>query len=709
MPSLSDDLRYADSARLLAETLQAFSPVERVSIAEYAAAHRWLANEGGGHVGRWRNEETPYLVAPMECATALDWLTVVLVGPGQCGKTEVAQNWLLSSVENDPADMLWYMQTDEGVTSFVKSRINPMIQAHEEMRRRQGPRAVDDSVHFKRFEGMRVEFLSAVMSNLINKGAPRIVADEVDNYPANLGDVMALLDVRRQTYGAESKVMAISHCDRAASLKPEEWNAGIMAIYKDSDRRWWAWQCPQCGAWSSPCPIAPRLMILHYPADADLDTVEREARLMCPVNGCAIKDHERRAMNRTGKWIGLGQELAEDGTVTGQLIRRRAAGFWIVGVMSPFILGGIGGLARALVKAEREAAVSGDNETLRNVVTKQLGVPFTPPKAVGSIDAETLALRAEPDLILGKVPHGVRFLTAAIDVQHAYFEVLVRGWGEGGESWIVDHFRVLASPATDPRCWDALLGDLIGRRYPLADNSGRGMAVHAIGYDSSGEPGVTSQAYASWRRLRDPKNRRIRFFGKVDGRDVFSVLPLKGADGLRSLRLSVVYPDSARKDRKVIKTGTVPVGLFGANGFKDDLAGQLVTAAPGPGFIHFPAHLKGSGDGKSLERPHLFFEQIVAEKRDDMGRWTREHQGVRNEALDLCVMTHVVAHLHGLARMDWKQPRPWAAEWDKNTGVSGGAVVAPVASATADPARPAPAAPGPAAGKPSLIDRMMPR
>jgi hypothetical protein len=41
----------------------------------------------------------------------------------------------------DPANMLWYMQTDDGRAAYVKNRINPMINAHAEMRARQGLRA----------------------------------------------------------------------------------------------------------------------------------------------------------------------------------------------------------------------------------------------------------------------------------------------------------------------------------------------------------------------------------------------------------------------------------------------------------------------------------------------------------------------------------------------------------------------------------------
>lgn len=683
---------------LLEAAWRQFAPPERLSVAQYAERHRVLANEGGGYVGRWRHSITPYLVEPMECLHSLDYLTECLVGPGQCGKTSVPENWLLESVGANPANLLWYMQTDDGVEAYVKNRINSMIDAHDVMRDRQGLRAVDDSLHFKRFAGMTVEFLSATSSNLINKSAGRIVADEIDAYDKSLGDVKALLDVRRQTFGSESMLFMASHPDRARGLNPDrDWTDGIMAVFADSDRRLWYWSCPHCGAWSSPCPTAARHMALVYPDDGTLDEIEAGAHLECPVNGCVIEDRHRQAMNATGRWIGMGQEISPDGVVTGQLVRRRTAGFWIVGVMSPFIIGGIGGLARARVKAEREFEISGEDQTLREVFVKQWGIPYSPPRSVGSIDANDLAERAEPELQLGSVPDGVRFLTIGVDCQVAHFEWLVRGWGVAGESWVVDKGRLPADPATSPEDWDKLL-ELFARGFPLADGSGRVMVARAVGYDSQGAPGVTQQAYAAWTRWR--KARAVRMFGKIAGRDAWSIVPTRGANGANAPRLQVVYPDTTRSANVKAGGGSVPVASFNPNAFKDDLAGQLIKADAGPWFVHFPHALR------SKEAPHVWFEQAVAERRQTNGRWEKVTPTARNEALDLLVMTHVVAHLHGLSRINWERPPSWAAPWESNATVAA-ASATPAAAVIAKPSTAA--APAETERKPGTVGGLVDR
>jgi phage terminase large subunit GpA-like protein len=353
------------------------------------------------------------------------------------------------------------------------------------------------------------------------------------------------------------------------------------------------------------------------------------------------------------------------------MVRRKTAGFWIVGVMSPFLISGIGGLARARVKAERDYLVSGEDQTLRQVITKQMGLPYTPPRALGSVTANDLADRADQRLVLGFVPDGVRFLTCSVDVQVGFFEWLCRGWGINGESWIVDRGRILADAATNPSDWDKLPAQLFLREWPLADGSGRTMGVRASCIDSAGAAGVTQQAYAAWARWR--RTKIVRYFGKTGGptgRDVFNIILTKGAIGFNKAKLSVVYPDTPRAANLAAGRGEIPLATFNPNLFKDDLLGHLLKAEPGDWFVHFPAGASaGFPHGLRAEEnqpPHPWFEQLTAEARLPDGKWQLVSPSARNEALDLMVMSHVIAHLHGLMRIKWERPPVWAADWDHN-------------------------------------------
>jgi phage terminase large subunit GpA-like protein len=683
---------YVDPRQLVVAALDHLEPPERLTVPQYAAAHRILDNAGGGHVGPWLNEIAPYTVQPSEMLDSLDHMTVAVVGPGQVGKTVIPENWLLRSIDTDPADFLWYMHTDKGIESYVKDRINPMIDLHERVRSKLGKKAVDDSLSYKRFQGMSAQFLAAGLSTLINKEAPRIVADEWDNM--QLLNPKSMFDIRRQTYGAQSMLLALSHCDQAKGLDPDtDWVAGIMALFADSDRRLWYWPCPQCNAWSSPCPTATRQMTINYIAhpEAPLDEVAESAHLLCP-HGCVIEDKQRNAMNLDafrspfGGWVGEGQLITEDGKVSGDFLKRDIAGFWIVGAMSPFVIGGIHGLVRERVKAERGFEISGEDDDLRQVIVKQWGIPYSRKQSQGGVDADTLADRAENDLQLGLVAEGVRFITLFVDVQKWGFDYLYRGFGPHGESWIIHRGRLsqrpgtedAISPTTSPADWDLLL-DLFHRRFPLADGSGRVMKVRGMGIDSRGEPGVTQQAYMAWKRWK--KRGVVKFFGQDSGREIFNIILTGGSATPNSPKLQVIWPDTARKAGAAAK-GQVPVAAFNPNRYKDDLAGQLRVSEPGPWYVHFPYALR------SAKRPHAWFEQVTAEHEIKPGVWDKKSSSAKNEALDQMVGTHVIAHLHGLNRIDWDKPRLWAAPWDINPNVETPDVAAQAVAEAATPADP---------------------
>lgn len=693
---------YADSRRLLRETLDAFLPPERIRTAEHAATHRWVKAAAGPHLERYDHATAPYLRGIMDALDEDGLLTVAVVGSASSGKTAgPAESWLLKTIHADPVAMLWYMHTEDGIEKYVKTRIEPMLDAHEKLIGHL--RLGRDSVSLKRFRGGQCEFLPFTHSTLVNKHVVRIIADEYDAFDRTLGDPIELLNARRQAAGADSRVLAISHPDLGLPIgAPAEKQRGVMKLYAGSDRRTWWWQCPECGAFSSPNPGTPRRMVITYPEDAPLAEIEAKARLLCPVNGCLIEDGQRHAMNLTGRWVCAGEECDLDGRITGERIRNSVAGFWIVGPMSAFVLGGIGGLARNRVAAERALAQGGDMAALRTVIVKGWGEPYAPPRAIGSVDAATLAERAEPTLRLREVPEGVRVLTAFVDVQGNRFELLVRGWGAGMESWIVDHQAIEADPAVNPDDWDALLRRLATLSYPLADGSGRHMRVRGAAYDSQGQPGVTEQAYAAWRRAR--RAQLARRLGQVSGRDAWSLLPSKGGTSLQAPRITLAYPDSQRRDRRVAARGEVPILFFNPSAAKDALAAQLARAEAGPPAVHFPAGLLAK------EPPHPFFEQLCAERRLDSGRWEKIDSHARNEVVDLMVGCDSVALLHGLHRLDWANPPAWAAPWETNS-----MIVKPEVPAIADAIKP-PAVPSaeavtlpPAVKVPPPVVRARPR
>lgn len=662
------DSPFAPAAKLLLETLGGVLPPELISVADWAQDRRWVKSPRGTHLSRWAHETAPYLVGPMEALSDEDISTVPIVGPAGCGKTMTAENWLLRTIDTDPSDFLWYGPTDPLIEAYVKQRIEPMLEHHEALIGARRAGLGRDSVSFKRFLGMSAQFLTFTGSNLTNKHVACIVCDEVDACDPNMGDPATVLNYRRRAAGAGSKLCLISHPDRATGLNPlTDWQGGIMSAYADSDRRTWWWQCQDCGEYSSPNPGTSRHMVLTFSETAPLDVVAAEARLLCPVCGVLLDERQRRTMLRGGKWLCEGQTIDDQGRIHGERRPNPSAGFWIVGAMNAFMPDGIGGMAREREKARRESEISGDDKALKQVMVKGWGIPYQPPRKVGTIEASELAERVETGLKLGEVPEWVRLITASVDNQGNRFELLARGWGPEMESVILDKRVIPAEPATSPEDWDRLVELLAGLAYPLADGSGRMMRVRCAVYDVVGEAGVTEQAYAVWLRAR--RKGLVRRVGQIRGRDAWTLLPARGASRPQAPRISLSYPDRKRSDRHAAAQGDIPLLVFNPNQAKDALAAQLGRAEDGKGAIHFPAGLirppAEPGGPPDLSE----FEQLVAERRDAKGNWGKIRPSARNENIDLMTMSESAARLFGVHRIDWNRPPAWAAPWDSNTMV----------------------------------------
>lgn len=649
---------YMAPEGVILDALSALAPRGLLRVDEYAEERRYL-NNPGGYTGRYSFEPVPYLREPTRLLGERTHDAVVIVGPGQSAKTTVAENWLMACVDKDPRNFLWYLQSDEARDAYVKQVINEMIREHEVLNRRLGGAAIDNSLRFKRFVGMTVEFLGANRSALINKKAANIVADEIDAYDSALGDVKVLLDVRRQTF-FDSMLLAVSHPDLATGLDPaRDWNAGIMAMYADSDRRAWYWPCPACGDWSSPLPGARHHMRIAYDDSGDLDAVARSAHFVCPHHGCTLEDKARGAMNAEGRWIGRGETIDPDGTVRGQLQASATAGFWIAGAMSPFVRGGIGGLARARVKAHREFERTGDHTSLKEVMVKGWSFPFSERDfgLTDEIDAEALRAQAGGYRI-GTVPHNVRYLLAFVDVQKARFVAQVEGYDPAGNAWLIDRFDVskssrrdaegdaeLVAPALYLEDWKLLVEQVVRRRYPLADGSGRTIAIHLCGVDSGGEEGVTEIAYEFYRHLRALDLAR-------------QCILTKGEGNVKAPRVRESYPDSGRKDRTAGARGEIPVWIMNSNLLKDGLA-TLLRRRDGSGARMFFPHAENLPEG--------FFDEYAAEKRV-RGVWEREQK--RNEAFDCSYGIRALRLLVGGERINWDAPPAWARPWDENSLVA---------------------------------------
>jgi phage terminase large subunit GpA-like protein len=639
---------HATFAGVLADVVEGLRPPRRMRISE-AAQQVVRLSLPGGYAGPWSPDLTPYMVEPMDLLASRQHEAVVFCGPARTGKTQsLLDCWLGYIVTCDPGDSGFYFPTEELAADYSKRRVDRLHRGSPEVGGWLSPRGHDDNIHLKRYRhGMMLSLLWPSSAQMAQRDLRYVALSDYDAMPADIGgegEGFALAKKRITTY--MSGGMALAESSPRHAITDPRWKAetphqappveaGILQLYNRGDRRRWYWSCLHCGE-PFEAPALPSFQDLPDPVEAS-----RTAYVPCPHCGAIHSQEDRRALNAGGQW----KRDQRDGKPVDSTI----ASFWLLGCAAAFQPWH--SLALNWIRAERSYRETGSEESLRTTTQQDQGLPYLPRRLAASRKATDLQARAEP-IDRAVVPDGVRFLTAAVDVQARRFVAQVEGHGVDGERWVIDRFDLFQSPrgdhAGDPlqvepaaylEDW-ALLREVIGRTYPLADGTGRQMPLMLLGVDTGGLEGVTARAY-DWYRLmrRAGLVRRLRL--------------LKGDPKIASI--TETLPDTAkRRDglrRGAGGRGDVPVFLLPVTELKDRLFANLDREEPGPGYIHLSRWLDDT-----------WFGELLAEVRGPKGY---ERVSQRNESLDLMVYNSALAMM--LGKIDWQNPPAWAQAWDTNS------------------------------------------
>lgn len=659
-----------DSLRRCSELIR---PPRRRRVSE-AAVESYVVNEPGGYYGPLDLSIAPYMIEPMGMLASREFSAVVFAGPARAMKTmALIEGGLAYVITCDPGDALIVQMSQDAARDYSATRLKRMFRASPALRREQAASSQEDNTYDKTMRsGMVLKIGWPAISQVSSKSIRWVFVTDYDRCPDDIdgeGDLFGLAGKRTQTF--LSRGMTCIESSPGREIRDPKWRAldgsheappcgGILGPYNNGDRRRWYWPCPECGEFHQARPglgnfaLPPESELLERLRTESLPVlVEQYARIVCPSCGSLIGREHRRAMNAAGVWLADGQRIDRNHNITGEARRSQIASYWLGGVAACFQPWE--SLVAKHLQALAHWQATGEETGLKSTCNTDQGAPYLPRAMLSDRDARTLEARRE-ELPRGIVPHGVRFLVAATDVQAHRWVVQVIGYGVDGERWIVDRFDVSVSAridlgtgdalAADPAAyledWSLLTARVLLRDYPLADGSGRRMPVRVTACDSGGRDGVTERAYAYWRQCRKS--------------GIGSKLMLIKGDHRPGIpRVSKSYPDnSSGSKRKANARGQIPVWLLNANALKDGIDAALKRGEPGSNYVHLPNWLASS-----------WFDEIASEVRTDKG-WMTVKKGVRNEAFDLLAYAHAVALELGIERINWSRPPAWAAPWDEN-------------------------------------------
>lgn len=665
----------------LAESLR---PPERLSVAESSEKYVYL-NNPGSYVGFYKNSMAWYMIEPMNELASRDKKAVIFVGPAQAAKTQaLLLNWLAYSVVVDPMDIALFSPTQGMARDFSMRRVDRLHRHSKDVGARLASHRDADNKFDKHYTtGTMLTLTYPSVTELAGRPLPRVALTDYDRMPDDIGGDGSPFDLARKrttTFGSYAMTLAESSPSRAVTdtsyipSSPHEAppTTGILALYNRGDRRKRYWPCPHCGEY-----FEGRFSLLEW--DETLPTKIAKAasvRLVCPHCDERIHPNEKNKMDEKGKWIKDGQSISKCGEVTGVEPENDIGSFWLNGVAAAFV--SWSELVSKFIDANEDYERTQNQESLKTFYNTDLGEVYYPKGVDSERMPEVLMSRAEPfpfdlidsdeagierrvgrgyDPLIPKVPDGVRFLIATIDVQKNMFVVQVHGISPGlpYDISIIDRFnivksdrfdgsgdRMIVKPGSYAEDWDLITRHVLSRTYELGDGSGRRMMIKQACCDSGGREGVTTMAYDYYRRL-------------VSEGEATRFILIKGDHVASAPRSRISYPDASKKDRFAAARGDVPVMLFNSNVLKDALASRLESITPGKGMIRFANWL-----------PDFVFSELCVEVRKEKG-WENP-LNKRNETWDLCyyAIGISVSHLIGAERIEWDAPPSWAALWDNN-------------------------------------------
>lgn len=493
-------------------------------------------------------------------------------------------------VDVNPRPMMMIQPTIENARDFGKKRITPMIQACPALRDKiKDPtsRRSGNTMQLKEFPGGFLKLTGANSgAGLRSDPVPIVLEDEVDGFPLDVegeGDPDAIATRRTDAF-ADFKIYRGSTPAKPKGVSP------IERHYLRSDMRRFYVPCPFCGLsqvlwWRDPQTKEYRL---YYEVNEDNQVKADSVAYIC--SGCKGKIAERykQQMTAAGKWIA---EFPE----------RPKVGFHINALYSPWKENW-----PAIAQEWHEANKEQNPEKLKAFVTLRLAETWE--EQGDAIEVSALRARVEP--YQADIPDGVGLLTAAVDVQNDRLEIVVKGWGDKEESWLVAYEQMFGDPG-DQKVWDKLDTFL---RKPFSHRTGAQLGIGATMIDSGGSN--TEDVY----RFVKPRQGRNIWACKGTseaGREILGRYSMNNSYGVKLWSLGV---DTA----------------------KDRIFARMKIPLPGPGFMHLP-------DWTDDE----YLEQLTSERAT---RKYKRGRGMvrmyiktraRNEALDLEVYALAALYTRG--------------------------------------------------------------
>jgi phage terminase large subunit GpA-like protein len=282
----------------------AWRPKPPMDIAPWARARIWLTREMGCEPGPYDPDRTPWVHIIFQAFQDKKVDGIVAVMSAQGGKSLTAQICIGWVIDNDPSNIIYFIDTVENAIWVSRRRIQKMLDAQKSLAGKIDPPHKRKALDIGFMGGSLVLGGASSASQLANKSAPRVIRDEIGKWKDALGaEAGALENAAQRTKGQIWSVLF----DISTPVMEGD---PILKRYELSDKNKWFVPCPLCGhyqelIWEQ----------VKYAKDengkGDPMTVREPGNAWYECIGCKEKIYEKhkRWMNRHGQGVRAGEKV----------------------------------------------------------------------------------------------------------------------------------------------------------------------------------------------------------------------------------------------------------------------------------------------------------------------------------------------------------------------------------------------------------------
>ncbi len=405
-------------------------PRAMVDRSKWCADNLYLPAETSATPGPYDLERYAYLKEPLDAVADPDVEQIVLCWATQLGKTTLLQAILASQAMLAPVPAM-LGSADKDSLVELRDKFYALAEASPAV----APTLPDLRLRNNRWidvGGTRCHLAySYNTQRMSGKSCALVLCTELDRWRKTLthGDPFKIISQR---------VKAFHRFKIVAESTPSNEASRIYRLYEQSDQRRFLVPCPECQRWQElrffPYRKGDRkgrggVAGLHDEKGnlRSADEVVEAAYYVCE-NGCRIENAQKPAMVRQGRWIPRGQRVTSDGELVGQAVKsKRIWGARLSSLYAETV--SFGRCAAEWINSRDKL------DELQVFYNDWLALRWK--KKTKTLAWQELGRRLKGNYQPGVVPPWAMFLTAGIDVQKRYCRYVVRAWGEGGKSALV--------------------------------------------------------------------------------------------------------------------------------------------------------------------------------------------------------------------------------------------------------------------------------